>query len=113
MVPSAMASRQTSWVPGRMMQRTSGCTCLPRRMLAAWRRSAMRPLVQLPMTTWSMAMPAQSAAAAVLLGRCGLLTVGCTAEASISRTRAYSASRSLANTLPAVRARLPSGRLWR
>ena len=56
--------------------------------------------MQLPMTTWSMVMSPQSAAAAVLLGRCGLLTVGWTAEASISRTCAYPASRSLANTLP-------------
>ena len=73
----------------------------------------MRPLVQLPMTTWSMVTSARSAAAAALLGRCGLLTVSGTAEASISRTRAYSASASLAKTVPAVRARLPSGRLCR
>ncbi len=75
MVPSAMASRHTCCVPGRMMQRTSACTFLPRRIAAAWRRSSMRPLVQLPITTWSMVTSARSAAGAALLGRCGLLTV--------------------------------------
>ncbi len=69
--------------------------------------------MQLPMTTWSIVTSARPAAATVLLGRCGLATVGGTAAASISMTRAYSASRSLANTWLTARARLPSGRLCR
>ena len=35
----------------------------------------MRPLVQLPMTTWSMLMSFNSAAGWVLEGRCGLATM--------------------------------------
>ncbi len=40
------------------------------------RMSSMRPLVQLPMTTWSIQMSRASAAGRVLLGRCGKATVG-------------------------------------
>src|SRR5665647_3398089 len=64
MVPSAAASRHTCCVPGRMMARTSGCTLRPRRIAAAGRRSSRRPLVQPPITTWSMVTSARSAAAA-------------------------------------------------
>ena len=35
----------------------------------------MRPLVQLPMTTWSILTPFSSAAGCVLEGRCGLATI--------------------------------------
>ena len=74
------------------------------------RRSSMRPLVQEPMTTWSIVMSAELGRRRPCCeGRCGLLTCG-TAATSTSMTRAYSASGSLANTWPAVRARLPSGR---
>ena len=38
------------------MQRMPFATCLPLSTFAAVRRSSIRPLVQEPMTTWSMAM---------------------------------------------------------
>lgn len=50
MRPSSMHWRYTACVAGITMQRTSGCTVRPRSTSAAWRMSAMRPFVQLPMT---------------------------------------------------------------
>src|SRR6185503_3457341 len=56
--PSASASCLTCWEPGTTSICTPLATLLPRRMLAALRRSDSRPLVQLPtnttFTTWSL-----------------------------------------------------------
>ena len=109
MVPSAAASRQTCWVPGRMMRRTSGCTVRPRSTSAACRKSSRRPLVHEPITTWSMRTSARLAAGAVFEGRCGRATVGSTADASMSISRTYSASGSLLQFDPAVAAAAAGG----
>ena len=67
--PSFMAWRVISWVAGMTMHRTLEATFLPFRMAAAMRRSLMRPLVQEPMTTWLMGMPATSDTTLVFSGR--------------------------------------------
>ena len=77
------------------MQRTSGCTLRPRSTSAAARMSSIRPLVQLPMTAWSILMRRDSETGWVFEGRCGQLTVGSMEAASILTTWAYSASGSL------------------
>ena len=48
--PSLKASRYTCCEPGRIIQRTLGCTFLPFNISAASRKSLRRPLVQLPIT---------------------------------------------------------------
>src|SRR5271157_1587964 len=55
--PSAMACRLTRCEPGTTSTRTFELTLRPRSTPAAARRSEMRPLVQLPMKTTSMAWP--------------------------------------------------------
>ena len=54
--------------------------------------SSSRPLVQLPMTTWSMATPSLSLAVWVFSGRWGQETVGSMAERSMWMVFSYSAS---------------------
>ena len=73
----------TACVAGITMQRTVEAILRPRRTSAAARMSSMRPLVHEPMTAWSMAMWVDSLTGCVLEGRCGQLTVGWMAEASI------------------------------
>ena len=84
----------TAWVAGITMQRTPGATLRPRMTWAAARMSSMRPLVQLPMTAWSMEIWRLSSTGWVLLGRCGQETQGLISAASMWMTRAYSASAS-------------------
>jgi hypothetical protein len=73
-------------VAGMTMSRTSLCTLRPRNTSAAWRRSSMRPLVQLPITTWSilMSFAATYATVLVLPGLNGSATVGSISETSNS-----------------------------
>ena len=76
------------------MQRTFSFTRRPRSTSAAARMSSMRPLVQLPMTAWSIWMLRLSVTGCVLEGRCGQETHGLMSAASIWITCAYSASAS-------------------
>ncbi|MPN42092.1 hypothetical protein SDC9_189648 [bioreactor metagenome] len=96
--PSSMACSMMSWVAGMTMQRTLGATFLPFRMAAASRRSPIRPLVQEPITTWSICIPATSSMVFVLEGRCGSATVGRRAERSMTTSLLYSASESASKT---------------
>ena len=67
------------------MARTRRATFLPLRMAAAAAMSDKRPLVQLPMTTWSIFTFSAAASSMVLVfsGRWGKATVGRMAERSI------------------------------
>ena len=56
--------------------------------------SSIRPLVQEPMTTWSILMSLPSAAGRVFSGRWGQLTVGTRVSRSMVMVRSYSASSS-------------------
>ncbi len=85
-----------AWVPGMMMQRTSGCTWRPRSTSAASTRSFQRPFVHEPITAWSIVTSPTWLSGRALEGRCGKATTGSTAEASISTVRTYSAPGSAA-----------------
>ena len=69
--PPAMASRIDRLVAGNTMQRTPSWTLRPFRTSAALRMSSSRPLVQEPMTTCWMGVPATSSTLRVLEGRWG------------------------------------------
>ena len=84
--PSWTHCFHTAWVAGITMQRTPSATVRPRRTSAAARMSSMRPLVQLPMTAWSMRMSRLSETGWVLEGRCGQLTCGSIWDASMWMT---------------------------
>ena len=74
------------------MQRMPSATFLPFITFAAMRRSLMRPFVQLPITTWSIAIFPILSTVCVFSGRCGKATVGFSVARSISIVRSYSAS---------------------
>ena len=57
MTPHSMAESSTSLEAGATISRTPLATCLPSRMFAAILRSSTRPLVQVPMNTWSSSFP--------------------------------------------------------
>ena len=59
-----------------MIARTSSCTFLPLRILAASAMSSRRPLVQEPMTTCWIGTSPTSSMVLVFSGRCGKETVG-------------------------------------
>ena len=90
-----------------MMARTRRATFLPLRMAAAAAMSDKRPLVQLPMTTWSIFTFSAAASSMVFVfsGRWGKATVGRMAERSTSITCSYGASASGAYTVYACCAR--------
>ncbi len=56
--PSRSAWAFTCWLPGTTMRRTPSAAWRPSRAAAAWRRSLIRELVQLPMKTTSTGWPA-------------------------------------------------------
>ena len=56
-VPSLAASSRTWELAGTTRSRTQGATFLPLSTSAAALRSSMRPLVQVPMKTWSTLLP--------------------------------------------------------
>ena len=92
--PSERQVLTTCCVPGMTMQRTRSLTLWPLRIWAAMRMSLMRPFVQLPMTTWSMARSLHSLAGLVFSGRCGSATVRSSWLRSMVTTLLYSASSS-------------------
>ena len=63
--PRRMHSLYTAMVPGMMMPRTPLAIFLPRSSCQAASISSRRPLVQLPITTWSTGMRCAWASAAV------------------------------------------------
>ena len=75
------------WVAGITMQRMPFATCLPLSTFAAVRRSSIRPLVQEPMTTWSMGMSPNVPTTFVFSGRWGKATTGFMVERSICTSR--------------------------
>ena len=80
------------WVAGITMHRTWSATFLPLRIWAATAMSSSRPLVQEPMTTWSILIWPTSEMGWAFSGRWGKATVGSMVLRSISTVRTYSAS---------------------
>ena len=74
------------------MQRTFFATLRHLSIWAAIRISLMRPLVQEPITDWSIFTSLTSSIVRVFSGRWGMDTVGRRAERSIVTVRVYSAS---------------------
>ena len=81
------------------MQRRPFFTFLPFKISAAIRISSIRPFVQEPMTTWSIAMSPTSSIVLVFSGRCGKDTVGFNSDKSMVYSSSYSASGSASYTL--------------
>ena len=80
------------------MQRTPSATFLPRMMSAATCKSSSRPLVQEPMTTWSILTSPLSSTVLVFSGRWGKATVGRRLARSMTTSSSYAASGSAAKT---------------